>query len=364
MVMECQVMLKYIIITTSFILPINAFADIKVGGENSPFSIYGVFDFGVNYSHSGVQDSHGFQSGMDYASRLGLKLNLPLNDDISIVGNAESWIDLRKMEFARDTTFARGEYIGFSSKKYGTLLYGRQMLNTSGALEELFATTFAPSTLSYQAYDLGTGAPTFDFRSSRAITYTTPKTKNTTVTFLYTLNQMVGDAVYVLDAKNYAVMAVYDDNTNHFSASYNELISNYSVNYKGVIYDEIKTRDYRIFLQRKLNKDLTIMGTANYLKPNSPDAVSAQIYGMMLNFEQPKYSLKAATYHRKVDKQDQAAMIYAFGANYHINKQLDAYVRAEYINNNSNATYTLNDISIEGPGDDPSTYGVGLRFIF
>lgn len=301
---------------------------------------------------------------MDYASRLGLKLNLKLNDDVAIVGNAESWIDLRKMELVRDETFARGELIGIRSKKYGTLLYGRQMLNISGALEELFATSFAPSTLTYQAYDLGTGAPTFDFRSSRAITYTTPNFKNTTLTFLYTPNQMVGEAPKVLDAKNYAAMAVYDDGINRISASYNELVSNYSVNYNGIVYDEIKTRDYRTFVQRKINKNLTIIGTANHLKPNSPDAVSAQIYGTMIDFQQPKYNLKAAIYHRQVDKHDLSAMIYAFGANYHFNKHLDAYIRAEYINNSSKARYTMNNILLESPGDDPSTYGIGLKFMF
>jgi len=357
-------MFKYILIPCVFILPMKSFADIQLGDSNSPFKVYGVFDYGVNYSHSGVVSSHDFQSGMDYASRLGLKLNLKLNDDIAIVGNAESWIDLRKMEFVRDETFARGEFIGVSSKKYGTLLYGRQMLNASGVYEELFATAFAPSTLSYQAYDLGTGAPTFDFRSSRAITYTTPNFKNTTLTFLYTPNQMVGDASKVLDAKNYAAMAVYDDGTNRISASYNELISNYSVDYNGVVYNEIKTKDYRVFALKRLNKKLSVIGTANYLKPNSPDAVSAQIYGTMINFEQPKYNLKAALYHRQVDKQDLSAMIYAVGANYHINKHLDAYIRAEYIDNNGKAKYTMNNILLEGPGDDPSTYGIGLKFMF
>lgn len=357
-------MLKYVLISGLFILPMKSFADIQVGDSNSPFKVYGVFDYGVNYSHSGVVNSHDFQSGMDYASRLGLKLNLKLNDDLAIVGNAESWIDLRKMDFVRDTTFARAEFIGISSKKYGTLLYGRQALNASGVYEELFATALAPSALSYQAYDLGTGAPTFDFRSSRAITYTTPNFKNTTLTFHYTPNQMVGDASKVLDAKNYAAMAVYDDGTNRISASYNELISNYSVEYNGVIYDEIKTKDYRVFALKRLNKNLSVIGTANYLKPNSPDAVSAQIYGTMINFEQPKYNLKAALYHRQVDKQDVSAMIYAVGANYHINKNLDAYIRAEYIDNNSKAKYTMNNILLEGPGDDPSTYGIGLKFMF
>ncbi|MGQ1271608.1 porin [Acinetobacter baumannii] len=357
-------MFKYILLSSACVLPVKIFADIQVGDSNSPFKVYGVLDYGVNYSHSGAGSSHDFQSGMDYASRLGLKLNIKLNDDLAIVGNAESWIDLRKMDFVRDETFARGEYIGVSSKKYGTVLYGRQMLNVSGVYEELFASSFAPATLSYQAYDLGTGAPTFDFRSSRAITYTTPKFNNITLSFLYTPNQMVGDASKVLDAKNYGAMAVYDDGVNRISASYNELVSNYSVNYNGIIYDDIKTKDYRLFALKRLNKNLFITGTANYLKPDSPDAVSAQIYGTMINFEQPKYNLKAALYHRQVDKKDMSAMIYAVGANYHINKHLDAYVRAEYIDNNSKAKYTMNNILLEGPGDDPSSYGIGLKFMF
>ena len=357
-------MLKYILMSGVCILPIKSFADIQVGDSSSPFSVYGVLDYGINYSHSGSVNSHDFQSGMDYASRLGLRLKLNFNDDLAIVGNAESWIDLRKMEFVRDKTFARGEYIGLSSKKYGTLLYGRQLLNLSGVYEEPFATSFSPATLSYQAYDLGTGAPSYDFRSSRAITYTTPSFSNTTLTFLYTPNQMVGEAPKMLDAKNYAAMAVYDDGINRISASYSELISNTAVSDRDTVYNEIKTRDFRTFLQRKINKNLSVIATTAYLKPTSPDAVSAQIYGTIVNFEQPKYNLKAAMYRRQVDQQDLSAMIYAIGANYHINKYLDAYVRAEYLKNNSKAVYTINRILLDGPGDDPSTYGIGLRFTF
>lgn len=117
-------MLKYVLISSACILPIKSFADIQVGDSNSPFKVYGVFDYGLNYSHSGAVSSHEFQSGMDYASRLGLKLNLNLNDDLSIIGNAESWIDLHKMDFVRDETFARGEYIGVSSKNMAQYYMG------------------------------------------------------------------------------------------------------------------------------------------------------------------------------------------------------------------------------------------------
>ncbi|KYQ84360.1 MULTISPECIES: porin [Acinetobacter] len=345
-------------------LPVAAFADISVGDENSPFKVYGVLDYGINYSHSDVQDSHEFQSGMDYASRLGLKLNLKLNDDLSIIGNAESMIDLRKMEFVRKTTFARAEYLGLQSKQYGTLVYGRVMPAVAGALEELFAAPFTPTAIAIQAYDLGAGAPNYDFRTSRAVSYTTPTFKNTSLTMLYSPNQMVGEGSYVTDAKNYGILAIYDDGVNRVSGSYNELISNFSVNYKGEILSDVKTKDYRALVLRRMNKNLTLIGTAGYFKPDSPHAASAQVYGAAINFEQPKYSLKASVYRRDVDQQDRSAMVYSAGANYHINKHLDAYIRAAYVDNNENSFYTINDIALSGAGDDPSTYGVGLKFSF
>jgi len=357
-------MFKYILISSASILPMQAFADITVGTPDSPLKVYGVFDFGVNYSHSGAIDSHDFQSGMDYASRLGLKLNQKLNDDVSLIGNAESWIDLREMELVRKTNFARSLYIGLNSKSYGTLVYGRIMPIVSGATEELFTAPFAPSALGYQAYDLGVGAPTYDFRSSKAISYTTPKFKDIAVSLLYTPNQMVGKGAQVTDAKNYGIMSVYDDGIYHVSASYNELVSNYSIIYQNETLKNIKTKDFRILGQYKINKNLSVIGTAAYIKPNIPDAASAQIYGTVINFEQPKYNFKTAIYRREVDKQDRSAMIYSVGSNYHITKNLDAYIRAEYIANNSNATYTTNSIPLEGAGDDPSTYGVGLKFVF
>ncbi|WP_228732264.1 porin [Acinetobacter seifertii] len=244
---------KFLVYCTIFV-PLSAFADIQVGGENSPLKVYGIIDYGLNYSHSNVESSYSFQSGMDYASRIGLKLNYKLNDDFSIIGNVESWIDLKEMEFVRETPFARSEFIGVNSDTYGKLVYGRIMPSVAGALEELFATPFSPTSIAVQAYDLGFGAPTYDVRTSKSISYTTPKYNNSTLTIVYSPNQMVGEAPAVTNAKLYGALYIYDNGVNRISASYNELVSNNSVNYNNQILNDIKTKDYRALVQKKLIK--------------------------------------------------------------------------------------------------------------
>lgn len=356
-------MLRTMVVSGACIISHSALAGIPIA--NLPVQAYGVLDFGAKYSHSDAGDDHGFQSGMGSTSRIGLKLDAKVNDDIEIIGALESGIDLKEFEFLKDTTFNRAANIGIQSKKYGTLLYGRQYNAAIGLDDDPFLGVSAYSpfvSVGASSSGLGAGSLSMESRASRAISYTTPNIQNIKTQVLYTPNQAIGP--HGIDAENYGLMSIYDDGINRLGFSYNELINNNAVVYNNKTYSNVKTRLFHSTIGHTFNQVLKLSSGFAYFKPDSPNAVSAQIYNIGVVYNQAKYSLRSAIYYREVDQQDKAATAFSIGGEYHINKYLDAYVRSGYVFNNEKSKYTVNSTIVDENGDDPSSYATGLRFRF
>ena len=167
-----------------------AHADTPVVG---PVSVYGTIDVGVAYQSSGVgvngatgveyqawtttRNFGGSQTmvsenALEY-SRLGIKINQPVTRDVTVIGQAEAWINPlsgslmdscksiaqnagvpdAKQNATFDSAgcgqaFSRGLFAGIASKTYGTLTFGRQN---------------APLMALIAGYDPQGGAPAFSF---------------------------------------------------------------------------------------------------------------------------------------------------------------------------------------------------------
>ncbi|WP_151962942.1 porin [Acinetobacter oleivorans] len=329
------------------------------------FKPYGTLDYGYFYSYSDAGENHDFKSGMASTSQLGMNFKYKLNEDISIIGKLESGVNLKEAEFIRDTLFNRQENIGIESERFGKLLYGRQHIALAGLADDPFlgVTAFSPLVMvAASSSGLGTGSTSLDYRASKSWSYRTPRLNNFKTKIIYTSNMGVGKKGP--NVKNFGVLSTYDNKIHKVGFSYNELINNKTSILNKEVYHDVKTKLYNTVYGYKPNDNLRFSFNYYYLKPDSPDAVSAKIYGFGVFYNKPKYILRTSIFHRDVKEHQLSATAFAIGAEYHLTPNLDTYIRAGYVRNNENSKFTVNGTPVLGYGDDPYSIGYGFRFRF